>query len=85
MVTVKDNIFVKGMRATWGSLLFEGFVPDQDDLSVERLRAMGVTILGKTNTPEFALDAVTNNLVFGPTRNPWDLTRTPGGSPAGAR
>lgn len=66
-LTVKDNLFVKGMRATWGSKAYEDFVPEQDDLSVARLRAAGVIILGKSNTPEFALAGHTNNPVFGST------------------
>ncbi|MEV5407095.1 amidase, partial [Streptomyces albidoflavus] len=84
IITVKDNIFVRNMRTTWGSRLYENFVPELDDIAVERLRAGGAIILGKTNTPEFALSAVTDNLVFGPTRNPWDLNCTPGGSSGGA-
>lgn len=83
-VTVKDNLFVGGMRATWGSLLFEDFVAPCDDIAVERLRAAGAVILGKTNTPELAMASVTDNRVFGRTRNPWDLALTPGGSSGGA-
>lgn len=83
-ITVKDNIFVGGMRCTWGSRLFERFVPVQDDICVERLRRAGVLIIGKTNTPEFALASRTENLVFGATRNPWDAGLTPGGSSGGA-
>lgn len=83
-VTVKDNLFVRGMPATWGSRLYRDFVPTQDDISVERLRQAGAVILGKTNTPEFALAARTDNLLFGVTRNPWDLTLNPGGSSGGA-
>lgn len=84
VVTVKDNIFTRGTRTTWGSALYADLVPELDDVAVARLRAAGATILGKTNTPELALSAVTDNRVFGPTRNPWDLTRTPGGSSGGA-
>lgn len=83
-ITIKDNIFAKGFRATWGSLLYESFEPDIDDYCVERLRNAGAVIFGKTNTPEFALSAHTNNLIFGKTKNPWDLTLTPGGSSGGA-
>jgi aspartyl-tRNA(Asn)/glutamyl-tRNA(Gln) amidotransferase subunit A len=83
-VTVKDNIFVAGMRCTWGSRLFEDFVPERDDVCVERLRLAGALIAGKTNTPELALAARTDNLVFGSTRNPWDTALTPGGSSGGA-
>ncbi|MEW6450652.1 MAG: amidase [Pseudomonadota bacterium] len=83
-VTIKDNIFVGGMRTTWGSLLYEDFIPSDDDNSVARLRAAGAVIVGKTNTPELALSAVTDNRIFGPTRNPWNLQLTPGGSSGGA-
>ena len=83
-VTVKDNIFVRGMPATWGSLLYRDFTPEDDDLAVERLRAEGAVIVGKTNTPEFALASFTDNRVFGPTRNPWNPDLTPGGSSGGA-
>ncbi len=83
-VTVKDNLFVRGMPATWGSRLFADHRPEQDDLVVARLRAAGALIVGKTNTPELALASHTDNLVFGKTRNPWDLALTPGGSSGGA-
>ncbi len=83
-ITVKDNIFVKGIRATWGSRLYRDFVPEQDDLPVARLRAAGAVILGKTNTPEFAISGHTDNPLFGVTRNPWDPALTPGGSSGGA-
>lgn len=83
-LTVKDNLWVGGLRATWGSLLFEDFVAPRDDIAVERLRAAGAVIAGKTNTPEFAISAHTDNRVFGVTRNPWDTALTPGGSSGGA-
>ena len=83
-VSIKDNIFVQGLRATWGSNLYREFAPEYDDLAVTRLRAAGALILGKTNTPEFALASFTDNLVFGPTRNPWNPDLTPGGSSGGA-
>ncbi|NGM89094.1 amidase [Parapusillimonas sp. SGNA-6] len=83
-VTVKDNLFVEGMRATWGSQLFRDFVPERDDISIARLRKAGVNIVAKTNTPEFSLGAYTDNLVHGVTRNPWDTSLTPGGSSGGA-
>jgi aspartyl-tRNA(Asn)/glutamyl-tRNA(Gln) amidotransferase subunit A len=83
-VTVKDNMFVAGMPATLGSELFADFVPDDDELPVARLRSAGMIILGKTNTPEFAMAAHTDNRVFGRTCNPWDLSLTPGGSSGGA-
>lgn len=82
--TVKDNLHVGGLRATWGSRLFADHVAPADDLCVARLRAAGCVLLGLTNTPEFALAAHTSNLVFGATRNPWDPARVPGGSSGGA-
>ena len=83
-VAVKDNLLVAGMPAVWGSRLFAGYVPDHDEAPVARLRTAGAVIVGKTNTPEFSLRGVTENAVFGITRNPWDLGRTPGGSSGGA-
>jgi aspartyl-tRNA(Asn)/glutamyl-tRNA(Gln) amidotransferase subunit A len=83
-LTVKDNIPVGGLRATWGSRLYADYVPETDELPIARLRDAGTIILGKTNCPEFALQGYTDNLVFGPTRNPWNLELTPGGSSGGA-
>jgi aspartyl-tRNA(Asn)/glutamyl-tRNA(Gln) amidotransferase subunit A len=83
-LTVKDSIPVKGLRATWGSAVFADFVPEADELPVARLRDAGAMILGKTNVPEFTLHGYTDNALFGPTRNPWDLRLTPGGSSGGA-
>ncbi len=83
-VTVKDNIFVGGLRATWGSLLYEHHVAPRDDLPVAALRAAGAVILGKTNTPELAMSGFTDNRVFGSTGNPWDPALSPGGSSGGA-
>jgi aspartyl-tRNA(Asn)/glutamyl-tRNA(Gln) amidotransferase subunit A len=80
---VKDNLFVGGLRATWGSALFADFIAPQDDLPVARLRAAGVVIVGKTNTPELSLSGYTDNLVFGSTGNPWAPTLSPGGSSGG--
>ncbi len=83
-VTVKDNIGVKGMVASWGSRLFADRICDRDDLAVERLRRAGAVIWCKTNTPEFALAGTTENDLFGATRNPRDPRLTPGGSSGGA-
>jgi aspartyl-tRNA(Asn)/glutamyl-tRNA(Gln) amidotransferase subunit A len=83
-MTIKDLIATKGIRTTFGSLLFEDYVPDEDAVLVERLRDAGVVILGKTNVPEFGLVAVTDNLIFGPALNPWDTKKTVGGSSGGA-
>jgi aspartyl-tRNA(Asn)/glutamyl-tRNA(Gln) amidotransferase subunit A len=81
---VKDNIFVGGLRATWGSLLFEQHVAPRDDLPVAALRAAGAVVLGKTNTPELAMSGFTDNRVFGSTGNPWNPALSPGGSSGGA-
>ncbi|MAO56937.1 MAG: hypothetical protein CMM61_14760 [Rhodospirillaceae bacterium] len=83
-ITIKDNIYVGGLPATWGSALYRDFTPPGDDLPVARLRDAGAVIVGKTNTPEFAMLPVTENKLFGVTRNPWDLSLTPGGSSGGA-
>ncbi len=82
--TVKDNLYAAGFGATWGSRLFQDFAPGVDDLCVARLRAAGAVLVGKTNTPEFALAVHTSNPVFGTTRNPWDPALVPAGSSGGA-
>jgi aspartyl-tRNA(Asn)/glutamyl-tRNA(Gln) amidotransferase subunit A len=83
-LTIKDSLLAAGMRATWGSRLYESFVPEHDETPVARLRAAGAVILGKTNVPEFTVYGITDNAVFGPTRNPWNPALTPGGSSGGA-
>ena len=83
-VSIKDVTPVAGVRTTFGSKLYENFVPDEDDLVVERLKRAGAIIIGKTNTPEFAAGASTFNKIFGITRNPWDTAFTVGGSSGGA-
>ena len=83
-VTIKDNLLVANLRATWGSRAFDDFVPSRDEIPVERLRRAGVVILGKTNVPELTLEGCTSNRLFGTTGNPWDRTLTPGGSSGGA-
>jgi aspartyl-tRNA(Asn)/glutamyl-tRNA(Gln) amidotransferase subunit A len=83
-VSIKDLIFTKDVRTTFGSRIYKDFVPDEDDVVVERLRGAGAIIMGKTNTPEFGFMGVTDNLLFGPTRNPWNLERHAGGSSGGA-
>ena len=80
----KDTHAAAGWRTTFGSPLFEDFVPEQDDLIVERIRAAGVTVIGKTNVPEFAAGSHTFNTIFGTTLNPVDPTRSAGGSSGGA-
>jgi amidase len=81
---VKDLVSTAGIRTTFGSRIYKDFVPDSDALIVERLRAAGAIIIGKTNVPEFGAGSQTFNEVFGPTLNPYDLTRTCGGSSGGA-
>lgn len=83
-VSVKDNLWVQGMPATWGSAVFRDFVPPEDDLPVAQLRHAGALIIGKSNTPELALAGVTENSLYGATRNPWAQDCTPGGSSGGA-
>lgn len=83
-MTVKDCLETEGMRTTAGSRLLEEYVPAQDAVVVERLRAAGAIIFGKTNLPEFAGDAQSFNELFGTANNPWDVARTPGGSSGGA-
>ena len=83
-VTVKDSIFVRGLRATWGSRLYADHIPDADEPPIDKLRAGGAVILGKTNVPEFTSQGYTDNPLFGTTRNPYDLALTPGGSSGGA-
>ena len=83
-IAIKDNVFTKGVRTTFGSKLYENFVPDRDAILVERLKNAGAVILGKTNLPEFGLVGITDNLVFGRTVNPWNLSRTSGGSSGGS-
>jgi aspartyl-tRNA(Asn)/glutamyl-tRNA(Gln) amidotransferase subunit A len=83
-IAVKDNLYVAGMPASWGSRAWQFFVPTEDDIAVERLRAAGSVIVGKTNTPEFAMSFTTSNDLFGTTRNPHDVRLTPGGSSGGS-
>jgi len=81
---IKDLEPVKGILFTEGSRAHEGRIADHDGVSVARLKAAGAVILGKTNTPEFGYKGYTENLLWGPTRNPWDPTKTPGGSSGGS-
>jgi len=83
-ISVKDTVWTKGQRTTMGSLLFKDFVPDRDAVAVERVRAAGGIIFAKTNTPEFAMNRRSINLVSREAVNPWDRTRTSGGSSGGA-
>jgi aspartyl-tRNA(Asn)/glutamyl-tRNA(Gln) amidotransferase subunit A len=82
--SIKDILFLKGVRATGGSLAFKDFVPDHDAPAARRMREAGAVILGKTNTPEFGTIPTTENRLGDPCRNPWDPGRTSGGSSGGA-
>src|SRR4051794_35403209 len=79
-IGIKDLIFTKDLVSTGGSTAYRDFMPDEDDATVERLRQAGAVILGKTNVPEFGMGFGSTNPVFGATRNPWNLEKTPGGS-----
>ncbi|HLB80264.1 MAG TPA: amidase [Dongiaceae bacterium] len=77
-------LLYRGAPVSNGSRLFDGFVADHDSTLTERLRAAGLVVMGKTNTPEFGLSATTEPAALGPARNPWDPTRSAGGSSGGA-
>lgn len=83
-VGIKDHVFLAGAPATNGSLALRDFVPDADCVAVARLREAGAVFVGKTNNPEFCYRGDTNSPVYGLTRNPWALERTPGGSSGGS-
>lgn len=83
-VAIKDNIFSKGIRTTYGSKMYADFIPEEDAVDLQRLKEAGAVILGKTNMPEFGLIAITENPLFGRTVNPWDLNKTCGGSSGGS-
>jgi amidase len=82
-IAIKDLVDTKGIRTTYGSPIYRDHVPDQDALFVERLKEAGAIVIGKANVPEFGAGSQTFNPVFGVTRNPYDLTKTCGGSSGG--
>jgi len=83
-IAVKDLTDVAGVRTTYGSTIYADHVPERSDILVERLEERGAIVIAKSNTPEFGAGANTFNEVFGKTRNPWDLSRTSGGSSGGS-
>jgi aspartyl-tRNA(Asn)/glutamyl-tRNA(Gln) amidotransferase subunit A len=83
-LALKDIVVTGGVPTTAGSRILEGWVPPYDATIVERMRAAGIVVLGKTNCDEFAMGSSTEHSAFGATHNPWDLDRTPGGSGGGS-
>jgi len=83
-IALKDLFLTRGVRTTCGSLVYTGFVPDYDAAVVERLEAAGAVLMGKLNMHEMAYGVTSDNPHFGPVRNPWDTTRSPGGSSGGS-
>ena len=83
-IGIKDLVATKGVVTAMGSPAYRDFIPDEDDIAVERLRAADAVMIGKTNVPEFGYSGVGHSPIFPTTRNPWNLALTPGGSSAGS-
>lgn len=83
-IGIKDIIFTKGIRTTMGSRLYQNFIPKQDAFIIKKIKKFGYVVVGKTNTHEFASGVTTTSTIFGPTKNPHDLSRISGGSSGGS-
>lgn len=83
-IAIKDLTLTNGIRTTFGSPAFQNYIPDRDAVIVERLKRAGAIVIGKTNTPEFGHIGTTDNLLFGATKNPWNASKTSGGSSGGS-